>query len=185
MKTVYISGSPRAHSNTDILLNYTKSVTGGEFVKLSTIDILPCRSCWACQKTDSCVIKDDMTEQIIPLILEADCIVLGSPVYFNNVTSTMKAFIDRTWCLRGKLRNKLGGTVVVGRKYGAEGTVTAINSFFLKHEMFPVNRGVCEFAFEKEEIEQDLQAIENAKSLGKRILEAGKLIVPQLSNSNE
>jgi len=61
--------------------------------------------------------------------------VLGSPVYFNNVSSILKAFIDRTWCLRGKLRNKIGAAIVVGRGYGMDSAITAINAFFLKHEI--------------------------------------------------
>ena len=84
-----------------------------------------------------------MSKIIIPQLLESDGIVIGSPVYFNNVSAQAKAFIDRTWCIRGKLRNKIGGAIVVGRRYGAESAITAINAFFLKHEMIPANRGVC------------------------------------------
>ena len=65
----------------------------------------------------------------------------------------MKAFMDRTWCIKGKLRNKIGGAIVVGRRYGIESAITAINAFFLKHEMTPANRGVCGIAFEEGELE--------------------------------
>ncbi|MEL7657692.1 MAG: flavodoxin family protein, partial [Bacillota bacterium] len=133
-------------------------------------------SCWSCQETATCVIQDEMTNQIIPLLLNCDGIVLGSPVYFNNVSSTLKAFMDRTWCLKSKLRNKIGAAVVVGRGYGIEGAITAINAFFLKHEIIVVNRGVSGIAFAKGEIKQNQQSIELARQLGSRIIEMGNLL---------
>jgi len=176
MNILYISGSPRADSNTDILLHTALSVTGGQLLKLKNYKISPCNSCWACLKSRTCVIQDEMTSQIMPLLLDCDCMVLGSPVYFNNVSSILKAFIDRTWCLKGKLRNKIGAAVVVGRGYGTEGTVTAINAFFLKHEMFVANRGVSGNVFKSGEITQKQEAIELARLLGRRIILMGGLI---------
>jgi hypothetical protein len=64
----------------------------------------------------------------------------------------------------------------VGRKYGAESAITAINSFFLKHEMLPANRGVCGIAFAQEEILLDQEAIKAAKDLGKRIKDLGCIV---------
>ena len=102
MDIVYISGSPRKGSNTDYLLKIALSVTGGQFIKLVDYQIEPCKSCRACQKLDRCVIDDDMNNIIIPTLLKADAIVIGSPVYFNNVSAQTKAFIDRTWCIRDR-----------------------------------------------------------------------------------
>ncbi len=175
MRIVYVSGSPRKNSNTDYLLKSVLSVASGRFVKLSDYRIEPCNSCRTCQKLGKCVIDDDMSNVILPMLLKADAIVLGSPVYFNNVSAQTKAFMDRTWCVRGQLRNKIGGAVVVGRRYGIESAITAINSFFLKHEMIPANRGVCGIAFEEGEIIKDREAIEAAKKLGERIKELGKM----------
>ena len=171
MNILYISGSPRKNSNTDVLLNKLLKMTGGKFIKLVDYDIKPCKSCWACQKIGKCVINDDMSNKIIPLLLECDCMILGSPVYFNNVSAQLKSFIDRTWCIKGKLRNKIGGTIVVGRKYGAESAIDAINSFYLKHEMIVANRGVSGIAFKENEILEDSEAIRSTENLGRRIIE--------------
>ncbi len=176
MRALYVSGSPRENSNTDVLLETVRSITGGRLIKLVDYDIKPCASCRACQSLNDCVIKDDMKKTIIPMLFESNVVVLGSPVFFNNVSAQLKAFIDRTWCIRGRLKNKIGGAVVVGKRYGLESAVTAINAFFLKHEMIPANRGVCGFAFNEGKILQDAEAISAAKRLGERILElAGKL----------
>jgi len=171
MNILYVSGSPRKRSNTDYLLKVALAETGGRFVKLTDYRIDPCETCWLCQKID-----DDMTNRLIPELIESDGVVLGSPVYFNNVTAQLKAFMDRTWCIRGKLRNKIGGAVVVGRRYGLESAVTAVNAFFLKHEMIPANRGVCGLAFEQKKVAGDTEAVDSAKRLGERILELLSLI---------
>jgi len=170
MNIVYISGSPRKRSNTDYLLNRILSRTDGEFIKLTDYAIEPCRSCWACRENGCCVIDDGMETVVIPKLLNADAIVVGTPVYFNNVTAQLKAFIDRTWSIRGKLKDKIGAAVVVGRRYGAEGAIMAINAFFLKHSMIVANRGISGMAFEPGEIRDDLESMEAAKRMGDRIL---------------
>ena len=176
MNVLYVSGSPRKKSNTDYLLKLMLSITGGQFVKLSDYQIEPCKSCWACLKLDQCTVDDEMSCMLIPMLLTADAIVLGSSVYFNNVSAQLKTFIDRSWSIRGKLKNKIGGAVVVGRRYGAESAITAINAFFLKHEMIPANRGVCGIAFNPGDVQQDLEAVEAAKRLSERIIELGKIL---------
>jgi len=175
MKIVYISGSPRENSNTDYLLDILKSQIGGNIIKLSDYHIESCRACMDCRGKGECVTKDDM-QKMIPELLENDVVVLGSPVYFNNVSSQMKAFMDRTHCLIGLLNNKIGGSIVVGRKYGAESAITAINAFFLKHNMIPANRGVLGFAFELGEMKKDVGAIEDTKKLGARIIDLTKIV---------
>ncbi len=104
-------------------------------------------------------------------LIEADVLVLGSPVYFNNVSASMKAFIGRTWRLRGRLRNKIGGAVVVGRRYGAKSALIALQAVFLKHEMIPANRGVYGIAFEPGDIEEDELALDAARALGRQLIE--------------
>ncbi len=176
MDIVYISGSPRKQSNTDYLLKTTLEITGGTFIKLSEYQINPCKSCWDCLETGKCIINDDMSEELIPRISKSKGVVLGSPVYFNNVSAQLKKFLDRTWCIKGTLRNKIGGAVVVGRRYGAESAITAMNAFFLKHEMIPANRGVSGIAYRQNEIKEDREAVEAAERLGKRITELGKIV---------
>ena len=176
MKIVYISGSPRENSNTDFLLKKCNSILGGELIKLSNYDIGFCDSCWACLKTKKCNINDDLTNIILPKVIESDVIFLGTPVYFNNVSGQLKIFMDRTWSVRGKLKNKIGGAVVVGRKYGHQSAINAINSFFLKHEMIPANRGVSAIAFEKRNVELDKEALKSTEKLCKRIIEINKTI---------
>jgi len=61
--------------------------------------------------------------------------------------------------------------IVVGRRYGAESAIIAIDSFFLKHEMIISNVGVSGIAFEEEEVLKDEEAIKAIEVLDKRINE--------------
>ena len=176
MKVVYLSGSPRKNSNTDAMLRKCSSKLGGELIKLSDYNIKFCTSCYACLNTGKCIIDDDMSRVILPKILEADAIFMGSPVYFNDVSAQLKAFIDRTWPVRGKLRNKIGASLVVGRKYGHQSATDAINSFFLKHDMVVANRGVCAMAFEGGTVEEDAEAMKSINLLCKRVEELHGLL---------
>lgn len=176
MNIIYISGSPRKNSNTEILLKEAMSITGGTLIKLSDYHFDPCGPCRACLRLGDCALKDDMTKTIVPMLLEAQGIVIGSPVLFNNVSAQTKAFMERTWYIKGRLRNKIGGAVAVGQRYGFESVITAIHAFFLKHEMIPADRGVNGIAFDSGEIVDDERAIAAARYLGKRILELGSIL---------
>lgn len=123
-----------------------------EIVRLHEHIIMPCTSCRKCLTLGNCCINDDMTNNIIPKLLRADIIIIASPVYFNNISSYVKTFMDRTWCIRGKLKDKIGGGIVVGRGYGLELALTAIHSFMLKHQMILGHRGVSAQAYEKGEV---------------------------------
>ena len=176
MNILYISGSPRRGGNTDYLLNMLRAAIGGTMLRLADYDVRACQACRDCRGSGECVLQDDMRRVIIPKLLQSDAVIMGTPVYYNNVSGQMKLFMDRTHCLTGLLRNKIGGAVVVGRKYGAEGAITAIHAFMLKHEMIPANRGVFGMAFDRGEIREDQEAIKATQRLGERVEELGSLL---------
>ena len=113
-----ISGSPVENSNTDILMKTIMESTRAEqeFVKLSDIEVGPCLACKKCAYTNQCV-QDDDFKWLSQKVLDADAIVLGSPVMYRNPSAFIKAFVERLWSLRHvKLltQGKLGATAVVG-----------------------------------------------------------------------
>ncbi len=102
MKVLGIVGSKRKKGNTAHLvqkaLDEIKSDTiETELIFLGDYNIGGCTGCEGCKDTYKCVIQDDM-QKLYPLIMEADGIIMGSPTYFYNMTSDMKAFIDRLYC---------------------------------------------------------------------------------------
>ncbi len=106
MKALLLLGSPRKSGNTELLLNALRQGIETahcqcEFVRLSRLDIKPCIGCGTCEKKGTCVFKDDM-QDLYTKIAEADRIVIGSPIYFYNVTAQTKIFIDRCQALWSK-----------------------------------------------------------------------------------
>ena len=102
MKVLGISGSPRARGNTARLLAevlHGVSDAGGETsaVSLSGYTIEGCLGCERCRRDLTCTRFNDGMTLLYPRIMDADALVLGSPVYHYNVTSQMKAFIDRLY----------------------------------------------------------------------------------------
>ena len=117
-KILGISGSPVKNSNTDTLIKTIMDAAEfkQDFIKLSNIEVAPCRACKGCVDTNQCIINDDF-KWLSKKILDADAIVLGSPVMYGDVSAFTKAFVERLWSLRHvKLltRGKIGATVVVG-----------------------------------------------------------------------
>jgi multimeric flavodoxin WrbA len=103
MLVIGISGSPRRGGNSDrilesILAGAEENGASSETVFLSELDFSSCIGCEQCRKDKVCTrFKDDLTP-LYPKIKKARGMVLVSPVYNYNMTSWMKAFIDRMYC---------------------------------------------------------------------------------------
>ncbi len=96
MKFLLISGSPRK-GNTEFVLRKLYELLEGEkeLVLLREKNIKHCQGCLSCDKSNKCVLHDDM-EEICQKLIKAEVIVIGTPNYFNNVSGLLKDFIDRT-----------------------------------------------------------------------------------------
>ena len=104
MKIIAINGSPRKGWNTDILLQ--KALAGAKSVGASTeiihlydLDFKGCRSCMACNLKDGkslghCAIADGL-KPVLEKIDQCDGLILGSPIYFGDVTAEMRALLER------------------------------------------------------------------------------------------
>lgn len=102
-QVLIISSSPRIRGNSDLLCDeLAKGATdAGHHVtkfNLQKLDIRPCIGCEHCHTESGgiCVHKDDM-EQIFEVMAKSDVLVMASPVYFFDICSQLKAFIDRTY----------------------------------------------------------------------------------------
>ena len=107
-KATLILGSPRKNSNTHILLNEAQKALRTEKAEtqiffLNDLRIKPCQACYYCKKhgTLECSVKDDM-KRVMDSVLEADGLVIASPIYFCDVTAQTKLFTDRLFPLIDK-----------------------------------------------------------------------------------
>lgn len=104
MKVIALNCSPRKNFNTAELIE--KAVEGAESkgaeVKLVNIydyTFQGCKGCLACkliknQENVLCVVKDEITD-LLKEMSEADAVILGSPIYFGDVTAYTRAIIER------------------------------------------------------------------------------------------
>lgn len=109
-KVLILSGSPRKGGNSDILCDeFAKGAADAghevEKIRVAEKSIGYCRACYACKETGNCVIKDDMAE-VLQKMIDADVLVLASPVYFYSIDAQLKAVIDRTVARWLEVKNK-------------------------------------------------------------------------------
>ena len=112
MKILVLNGSPRPNGNTAGMVKTFQHAAEehGHQVKVFTVCKMDIKGCLACEYCHGkghgqCVQKDDM-QQIYAALRDADVIVFASPVYFWDITGTMKTAIDR---LYAPLMNKAAG----------------------------------------------------------------------------
>lgn len=178
MKVLGIVCSPRRGGNTEILVRRALECAedDGAEVELWSFagrEVRPCDHCASCFKVGECHIEDDM-QGLYPKLMEADGIVLGSPVYFWSVSAQAKLVMDRTYALRrptNRLQGKVGGAVAVAGRRGQVEALTVINNFFLGQGITPVGLGVDGVASDRGEIEEDERALTGATELGRRMVE--------------
>jgi len=99
VRALGIVGSPRRGGNTEVLVDHVLSgaeEAGAliEKVRLTDLEINPCRACEACHKKGHCVQQDDMAT-LLAKMEESDLWVLGTPVYWWGPTAQFKAYLDR------------------------------------------------------------------------------------------
>ena len=183
MKVVALCGSARKKGNTAYLLNKVlEPLTAGgvetELIELAGSKIRGCMACMVCfkEKDGSCVIKDDMVNDCIVKMRDSDAILLGSPTYFADVSTEMKALIDRSGMVARANGNfysrKLGAAVVAVRRAGAIHAFDAMNHFFLIGEMIVVGSSYWNIGIgrEKEEVAGDEEGIQTMTRLGENML---------------
>jgi multimeric flavodoxin WrbA len=173
MKIIALSFSHREGGNTDIMV---KRLIDGcreyenncKLIFIRDKTILPCTGCLKCQKDGECKIRDDM-EEVSGEMLSSDAIVFGSPVYFWNVNSMAKIFLDRTYALRFphlKLMNKAAAIICVASSRGNMKAVSILQNYINSNHMFAVDYA-SGLAMRKGSIKNDLHAMHSAYELGR------------------
>lgn len=182
MKVIGINGSPRKEGNTSILIQtvfneLNRQGIDTEMISLSGQNIRGCNACGVCmkQKNQQCIITDDFFNTYLEKMINADGIILGSPVYSAGVTSQIKALIDRASMVlaanRGLLKYKVGATVIAARRGGAIIAFDTLNHFLHSKEMFLVGSTYWNMGYGNVigEVEQDQEGMANMKNIGENM----------------
>jgi len=183
MKVLALNSSPRPKGNTtqliEMVLDAIKkedSTIVTEIIQLNNKKINPCVACAKCFKTkdNKCIQNDDLND-IIEKILEVDCVMLGSPVYWAAITGKMKCLIERTGMVSlangHLLKRKIGVPIVAVRRQGAMPVFSTMTYFF--HAMQMVMTGATYWnlgiGLAPGEVQTDDEGKKNMASLGKNI----------------
>ncbi|MDT8285288.1 MAG: flavodoxin family protein [Thermovirgaceae bacterium] len=182
MRVLAFNASPKPDGNTSILLRTALSELEKEGIETELIHIggrplRGCTACGQCSKTmdGRCALPDDGINGWIARIREADGIILGTPTYFADVTSEMKAFIDRVGYVcrsnNNLLQRKVGAAVVAVRRCGSIHAFDTINHFFLIAQMIVPGSSYWNMGIGRTpgEVGSDEEGIRTMETLGKNM----------------
>lgn len=195
IRILSLCGSPVKESSTEILLcavaSSIKRALPDEkvrhrLIRLNDLEFIPCQSCGEAPTPKYCFFDDDLTP-VYRELAGADCVLFGSPIYFDSVSAQAKGFIDRCNCIRPadfdnvdpdhdflKLlaRKRPGAIILVGGEHGwFEGARRCIAGYFKWIEV--VNEGSVMFKamdFHRSgEVRDNARVMADAAALGKHL----------------
>ena len=182
MNVVAFNGSPRSDGNTAMLIDTVlaelqKEGIDTEKVQLGGKKIHGCTACMKCFENQDrhCSVDNDILNEMLDKMAAADGILIGSPTYFSNVSTEVKALIDRAGLVAvangHMLRRKVGAAVVAVRRAGATDTFDAINKFFFINQVIVPgsvywNMG---FGLGKGEVSGDEEGMNTMRVLGENM----------------
>ena len=182
MKVVAFNGSARKDGNTAILIKHVlkeleKEGIKTELVQLAREKIQGCIACYKCfeAKNKRCVVTDDIVNECIEKMVQAEGIILGSPTYFADCTAQIKALIERAGLVskaNGEMfRRKIGAAVVSVRRSGAIHAFDTLNHFFTIGQMITVGSSYWNIGVGREigEVEKDEEGLLTMSVLGKNM----------------
>ncbi len=182
LKVIAFNGSARKNGNTVILINavfreLTKAGIDTELIQLAGKNIAGCNVCGKCKKNKNlrCSQDKDDLNLYINKMVEADGIILASPVYFANLTPQIKCLIDRAGMVTrandNALARKAGASIAVARRGGADHVFNSLNHFFFISEMIVPGSNYWNYGFGKKsgDVLDDKEGIEIMRVLGKNM----------------
>ena len=197
MKIVAINGSPRKNGNTALCLEAVRKEVEAAGVEFQVFQpgakVHPCLACYHCldNGTLRCIQTDDMVNDIIAACIEADGILLASPVYHGGIAGNMKCVLDRLMLAAGcgdnQLHHKVGGALCTLRRSGGSETYHQLLAAMDCMEMVLVTSdywGVVHGA-EPGEVMGDTEGLDVAAQLGRnmawmvKVLAESKVPVPE------
>ena len=181
MKVVAFNGSPRKEGNTFqsigmVLEELKKEGIETEIVQLGGTDIRGCRACFKCfERKDRQCIQKDVLNSFVDKMIQAEGIIIGSPTYFANVSTEVKALIDRAGLVSRAndylFKRKVGAAVVAVRRAGGTDVYSSINYFFGSGQMIIPGSSYWNLGFGRNpgEVMNDAEGIATFRDLGQNM----------------
>jgi multimeric flavodoxin WrbA len=182
MKVVALNGSARKDGNTAMLIHVVfeelkKEGIETELIQMAGKNIQGCLACYKCFKNKDrrCSVDKDILNDIMVRMEKAEGILLGSPTYFSDVTSGMRAFIERCgFVARANdymFKGKVGAAVVAVRRAGSIQAFTSMNLFLHYMQMFMPGSSYWNIGIGRDpgDVMKDEEGIQTMKTLGQNM----------------
>ena len=183
MKVVAFNGSGRKQGNTHLLLKIVLDEIQQEGIETELVEmpgrepVQGCVACYRCmqQKNMKCSIETDPFNEYFEKISKAEGLLLGSPVYFSDITAGMKGLIERCGMVGrangNVLRRKVGAGVLAVRRAGSNHAFSSMNYLFLISEMIVPGSSYWNMAIGRNpgDVLEDAEGIATMKTLGKNM----------------
>jgi len=182
MKVIAFNGSSRKDGNTATMIRWVfgeleKEGIETELYQMKGKKINGCIACFKCMqnRNQRCSVENDVLNECIEKMVEADGMILASPVYFADVTPQIKSLIDRSGMVGiangGMFRRKVGASVVAARRGGAIHTFDSLNHFFFISQMIVPGSSYWNMGFglQPGDVEKDEEAKGTMVTLGQNM----------------
>ena len=176
MKVLLLNGSPHQHGCTARALKEVSTILNKEGIDTETIfvgenDVRGCIGCGFCRKKGKCVFNDIVNE-LAKKFMEADGIVVGTPVYYAGANGTIVSLLDRLFYSANFDKSfKVGACVVSSRRAGSTSAFDEINKYFTISNMPIVSSSYWNevHGHTCDDVEQDLEGLQTMRNLGRNM----------------
>lgn len=176
MKVLLINGSPHPNGCTGTALDEMVKIFVQEKIETETIQVgskavRGCIACEKCRELGHCVF-DDLVNETAPKFMEADGLVIGSPVYYGSPNGTVLSFLDRLFYSTSFSKHmKVGAAVVSCRRGGNTASFDVLNKYFTISSM-PVAASTYwnqVHGFSAEDVKKDLEGLQTMRNLARNM----------------
>lgn len=172
MRVFLLNGSPHKNGTTfralsEVAKSLNENGIETEIMTVGDKSIVGCDVCGACGKIGKCI-KDDIVNEIIEKINNADGLIVGSPVYYASLNGSLKSLLDRVFFAKKSFANKPAAAVAVARRAGTTATLDIINKYFMISNMPVVSSQYWNMVFGSNgtQAEQDEEGLQTMRVLG-------------------
>lgn len=175
-KILLVNGSPHANGCTatalaEMITIFNAEGMETELVQVGGKDIRGCVSCRQCSRLGKCVF-DDLVNATAPKLMQADGLVIGSPVYYGSPNGTILAFLDRLfYSTPFSKQMKVGAAVTSCRRGGNTATFDVLNKYFTISGM-PVASSTYwnqVHGFTAEDVKKDAEGLQTMRNLARNM----------------
>ncbi|MBR2498189.1 MAG: flavodoxin family protein [Clostridia bacterium] len=175
MKVLLLNGSPHPNGTTfralsEVAKALNENGVETEILTVGDKQIVGCDVCGGCSRQDKCV-KNDIVNEVIEKINQADGLVVGSPVYYASINGSLKSLLDRVFFAKRSFANKPAAAVAVARRAGTTATLDIINKYFMISNMPVVSSQYWNMVFGSNatQAEQDEEGLQTMRVLGQNM----------------